>query len=96
MGALVPSRVEFAAELIITAVLNSARSMAKKTPAYTASRTAAGPGLGILLLTASAHGTNTTCASVIRQNADVHPGTPDQRTNSADHPMANTPSARTA
>jgi hypothetical protein len=31
----------------------------------------------------------------MRQNADVQPGTPDQRTKSADQPMAKTPIART-
>jgi hypothetical protein len=31
----------------------------------------------------------------MRQKADVQPGTADQRTKSADQPMANTPRART-
>jgi len=43
----------------------------------------------------SAQGTKTSWAMVMRQKADVQPGTADQRTNSADQPMANTPSART-
>src|SRR6476620_6211273 len=97
MGALVPRSVAFAAELIITAELNSARSAAKNTPAMIASRTAARLGcLPECRREASAHGTNTSCASAMRQNAEVHPGTADQRTNSADHPIAKTPTASAA
>ena len=91
-----PSSVEFAAELIITAELNSARSTAKKTPAIAASFTAALFGGLCAERDASAHGTNTSCAMAMRQKADVQPGTPDHRTNSADHPIAKTPSASTA
>jgi hypothetical protein len=49
-----------------------------------------------LRLVTSAKGTNTSWAIVIRQKADVQPGTPDQRTKRADHPMANTPRPRIA
>ena len=87
--------VEFAAELIITALLNSARSHAKNTPAITANLMASGLG-GIGRRDAKANGTKISCANARRQNADVQPGSPDHRAKRADQPMANTPSASTA
>src|SRR6185312_1819651 len=92
IGELLVSTIAVVADALSTAVLKSARSIAKNAPPSRAMIVALADG-NSPRRDSNQYGTSTTAATSARYNAEVTPGTSAHRTSGADHAIQKTLSA---